>query len=239
MKKIIGGMTVLCLSALLSGSVFAAEPVKDSITVAGKGIVEVMPDKADISMSISTYDKDSSVAAGKNGEIFQRVKEKLMQSGIKNEDIKTNYYRVNPEYDSKSEENKITGYNAFLSFTVTTNDIDHVRDYIDIALKEGVTESNRVDFGLEEPEKYYADALKASIGNAQKSAEALAEALGKSKIIPYSVNEHGDGNAYEISNMASSSMAKEEAADSEAGSPKIGYDNIQIEANVSVTYLYQ
>jgi uncharacterized protein YggE len=223
---------------------FAADAPSNTISVAGKGVVSVEPDTAVMDFTIETDGSNASQAQSKNSEIFNKVSETLENAGISKDNIKTSYYYVYPKYKYDDDGNEtLIGYEATNSFEVTTTDKDNVGKYIDIALKAGVTQNGGVSFKISQPEKYYSEALADSIQNARLSAETIAKSLGKTLGSPISVTELGDGNAYNVYNKGSGKYVAGGAGSSaveDSGSSyvDIGYDKIDVTANVTVVYSF-
>ena len=226
------------LTALLAfGSataVFAAE--KNIITTSGTGIVRVEPDIATIGLTVQTTGKTSEGAQTENNKISAKVIAKLVDMGVAKDKIITSYSSVYPDYqyDEKTGKSTISGYQAYTNLQVSLKDIDNVGNYIDGALSAGATGFNRATFSLENPSKYYTQALQLAVKNASVSANAIADAYGKTLGEVYSVVEHESFTSFE-----QNALYKEKVAmDSEAGSGStvIQYDKVEVTATITATY---
>lgn len=240
-KKISAMLITTALVFSLCVPSFAADK---TITVSGKGVVSVEPDEAVMDFTIETDGSNATQAQSKNADLFSKVSEALEKAGISKDDIKTSWYYVYPKYKYDDNGNQtLIGYEATNTFDVTTTDKENVGEYIDIALKAGVTQNGGVTFKISQPEKYYGEALADSIANARLSAETIAKSLGTKLGDVVTVTELGDGNAYNINNAGSkyvtggAEMGSSATYDS-AGYVDIGYDKIDVTANVTVVYSF-
>lgn len=225
---------------------FAAESTAGkTITVAGKGVVSVEPDTAVMDFTIETEGSNAIQAQSKNSAIFNTVSDALEKAGISKDNIKTSWYYVYPKYKYDDDGNEtLIGYEASNTFDVTTTDKENVGKYIDIALKAGVTQNGGVTFKISQPEKYYSEALADSIQNARLSAETIAKSLGTTLGSPVSVTELGDGNAYNANannsklDVAAGRGSSDASNSIGSGYVDIGYDKIDVTANVTVVYSF-
>lgn len=218
-----------------STAVFAAEG--SFITTNGTGIVSVQPDMAEVSFYVQTIGKTATAAKKENNKITAKVTSALEEVGILEDKIITGYSSVYPSYvyDDKTNERKISSYQARTNLEITIKDIDNVGKYIDVALKAGATGFNDATFSLENPTQYYGQALQAAVKNASASAVAIASAYGKPLGEIQSVIEHNSYDSYEESKNISRSLDAVSYGSS-ASETVIQYDKIQISANITATY---
>ncbi len=233
-----GAMTL----AFMGTTAFAGDIAQKTITVNGTGIVKVKPDTCDISFTVQTNSKTSNESQQENVKVTENVINSLKNMGISSENIITSGYSVYPEYNYNEETHKttITGYNTTNRFTVTTKQIEKAGEIVQTAINAGATRSSGVSFYVEDTNKYYGQALKSAVLNASNSGKYIAEALGVNITSVLSVTEIQNGNSYEVykENAALSDMAMSESTSSGAASPNITYDDIEIQANVTVVYGY-
>ncbi|WP_352399815.1 SIMPL domain-containing protein [Anaerotignum sp.] len=231
-------ITTSLATVLLFGSatsVFAAEG--NFITTNGTGVVKVQPDTAQVSLSIQTMGKTASSAQKENNKISANVVEKLEQMGVPKDKIITGYSYVYPSYtyDDITQKRNISSYTANTSIDVTLKDIDNVGAYVDAALSAGATGFNSAIFSIEDPSKYYGEALKAAVKNASSSASAIAAAYGTPLGQIQSVVEHASYSSFEESSYREKALA-DTAYGNTAGGTVINYDKIQISASITATY---
>lgn len=225
------------LSVFSCGMVSAADG--GEIHVNGSGVVQVQPDTAKISLSVSTTGKTAQAAQAENNKITKNVTVAMEGLGIAKDKIVTAYTSVYPtyRYDQNTGKSTVAGYESHTELQVTTKDIDHAGKYIDAALHAGATGSNGVSFSVEDQSAYYAQALQIAVKNAAKSANAIASAYGKPLGAVKSVTENSHNYDYVENAPMAKTMAAEEAV-ADAGGTNISYGKIEISANISVTYQF-
>ena len=237
MKKWKKALAMLTMMLIIGSSsvVYAAE---GEINVNGTGIVMADPDTAAIRLTVETTGKTSQAAQGENNKILQKITKAMLDMGITKENIVTTYTSVYPEYNYNDETGKrtISGYQSYTELQVKTKDIDNAGKYIDAALKAGATGTNGVDFSLADQSVFYGQALQTAVKNAEKSAQSIAQAYGRDLGAVKSVTENSRNAYYVESASMNKMMAAEDSAAAGAAGTTISYGQIQITANISVTY---
>lgn len=231
-------ITTSLATALVFGSATAAFAAEDSvITTNGTGIVNVEPDTAQISLSVQTSGKTATGAQKENNKISAKVVGTLEEMGIPKDKIVTGYASVYPsyQYDEKTGKRTIESYQANANLEVTIKDIDHVGTYIDAALSAGATGFNSVTFSLEDPTKYYGQALQAAVKNASTSANVIAAAYGKPLGPIQAVIEHASYDSFQETRNYMEKAVADSAYGDDSGTV-IKYDKIQVTANITASY---
>lgn len=207
---------------------------KRTLNVSGQSKVSASPDIAYINLGVITEEKDAKTAQKANAAAMDKVISSIKSSGIKNEDIKTVNYSINPKYDYNKDTgaSKITGYTVNNSIMVTVRDLTKTGNIIDVAADSGVNVSSSINFGLSNYEEYYNSALKNAVLAAKKKAGTMADALGVTLKSPISVNEGGGYSP--LSNYATYDMKYDMAG---AATP-IQAGSIEVTANVNIVYEY-
>ncbi len=236
MKKLMCLAAAALITVVMPVSSFAAELPERSISVTGTGIVKATPDIAQINLSIETTAVDAETAQTENNAIYKKACDALKALGINESDIKSSWYNVSPNVDYENGK-VITGYTVYNNFSVTTEDKDNTGKYIDAALKAGVTGADGVSFSVKNPQDYYNSALKLAIDNAEKSANAIGNAIGAGNLTVYSVQEQQSGYSYSSSSKATAEMAVNDYGAGNAAT-EISYDDIEISARVNAVYVY-
>lgn len=244
MKKIVAIVTAMMIStSMMSATVFAqqiTQNIQRIIEVSGKGIVTAKPDEASIYLAVETKEETAEQAQKANTEITEQVTKALKALGIKDENIVTQYYSVNPDrvYNEKKKMWEQQGYRVHNRFMVKTNDVDSVGKYIDAATRAGVTNVGSVSFSISNPNQYYKQALQAAVKNASSSASALAEALGSTLGSCISVEEMPSYNSYDREESIYNTKAVATDMMAENSGADIRYENIEITAGVTMKYTY-
>jgi uncharacterized protein YggE len=183
------------------------------ITVTGIGKVEVEPDTAILKIGVITKNENVVKAQDENKKIMNKVIEGLIDDGIRQTDIKTIQYTVVPQYDYVEGKQDFRGYEIRHVIEVTIRDINEVGIIIENAVKNGVNYQQELTFTVDEPEKYYEDALELAIINAQDKANNIAitlrarinfrpikviEKTNRNQIKPYETAIYRDGSGIPV-----------------------------------------
>lgn len=152
--------------------------VKNNLmTVYGKGNIRVKPDIAVASIGVIVENKDLKVAQAESIEKANRILDTLRRMGIKERDIKTENYTITPEYDYIEGKQVFRTYKITNTFRVTLRDLSRIGEIIDAAVASGANVVNNITFTIDNPEKYYNQALKIAVRNALEKARELGETL--------------------------------------------------------------
>lgn len=150
------------------------------IVVDGKGEVTRPPDRAEIRLAIETRAQEPAAAAASNAERQQAVLQALRDAGVREGDVATIGYGVQPEWQWREGERFLDGYVARTGLQIRTAELDRVGTWIDTAIGAGADQIESVSFGLSDPLAVRREALAAAVGNARRDAEAMAAAAGGS-----------------------------------------------------------
>lgn len=245
-KVIIASVAALCLTISPFAAIAAGEGTVSPkvISVSAQGLIKVNPDIAYINLGVTTEHKDAKEAQANNARLMEKVIKAITDAGIAREDIKTTNYSIYPKYyypkidplikEPQPSEPQIIGYTVNNSFQVTVRDIQKTGTVIDIATSQGVNVTNGISFGLSDYDKYYYEALKFAVKNAETKANIIASALGITLTVPASVSESG-GYYYEPKTYNfDSSIARMEGI----SATPISEGTMEVRANVSMTYHY-
>jgi uncharacterized protein YggE len=147
------------------------------MTVYGKGNIKVRPDIATASIGVVVENKDLSVAQAQSIEKANKILDTLKRMGIKERDIQTENYTITPEYDYIEGKQVFRTYKITNTFRVTLRDLSRIGEIIDSAVASGANVVNNITFTIENPEKYYNQALKIAVRNALEKARVLGDTL--------------------------------------------------------------
>ncbi len=206
---------------------------RNEIAVNGAGVIKAKPDTGIVNVAVDTTNADPQKAQSENTKLTNQLVEALKKAGIKEEDIKTGYYNMYREYNYNDGKSTEGNYRVTHSYEVTIKDINKVGSIIDIATENGANQVNSVRFTVADSSKYYQEALKAAIKNAEEKANTIASTISVKIGKPSKVIEAG---YYEPSPIyMDRALAK--GMESE-GSTDIISGDLEIRANVQVTYNY-
>lgn len=156
-----------------------------TMTVTGTATLQVSPDCADLTMTISA----DAVRAGQATADVQRKQQELvaalMSLGIENADIKLSYLTLNPVYaqtPTGAWTNKVASYRADITITVTTHKFDRIGAIMEAGANAGASamssQFRRSDL-VELKKKVREMALLAAKEKAAQTAATLGVPLGR------------------------------------------------------------
>lgn len=220
----------LCLVGILFSTTAFAQDYR-TITVNGSATLKAVPDKASVVISIENTDKDSTVASEKNAQMMQKLQSAMLGLAITKDKLKTTNYNLYPVYDLKDNK-KITGYTVNNELTIEVDNVESVGKVIDTAINLGATTIRSINFGLQDQDKYKAQALKKAVDDAKNKAQIIATSLDKNVINIVSVSE---GNTYIQPRTINSSMYAK-ANDFSTVSTPIQSGDINIKADITIVF---
>ena len=176
MRKLMS-LAIILISAPLSAQQSVNTAPIPQISVAARAEVKVVPDRANIQISVQTRGETAAAAATENARKQKAVIDALRALGIDAKDISTSGYNVYPE--QRYEPNKepvIVGYNVTNSLSVELKSINMVGPAIDAALAKGANMINSLLFYASNTEAARQEAIR----KARTDADAAARAAGGS-----------------------------------------------------------
>jgi uncharacterized protein YggE len=156
----------------------AAQPDKlpHLITVTGEGEIAVVPDLALIGAGVTTTGKTAREASEANAKVMNSVMAALKAAGIAEQDVQTARLSLHPVRDNKSNELRISGFQASNQVTVKLRDVAKTADAIDRLVAAGANDIAGIQFVVSSPSKPLDEARTAAIADARRKAEVYAKA---------------------------------------------------------------
>lgn len=208
--------------------------VDGEIHVNGAGVVMAKPDIALVNIGVETSSKNSGDAQSKNATISNRVIDLLKNIGIDEKDIKTVSYNMFREryYDHETRKTVEGDFKVIHSLQIVVRNIDNVGVIIDTAVNSGANQVSNIRFTVSDANKYYQEALKLAIKNAEAKADTIASTLDLKAIVPAKIIEQGF-------NVAPLTRSMDMVAESKAmGATQIESGELEIRANVQIVFNY-
>ncbi|MBI2672452.1 SIMPL domain-containing protein [Candidatus Woesearchaeota archaeon] len=175
----------LAVLILVFGSLFFIKDIlspasSNTVTASGESKITVVPDLTSVYFFVETKDESASKAKDKNNIIFNKVFDSLVISGIDKNEIKTDQFSVNENWEWDGEKSVKKGFVAQHYAKLNLKNFDWVGKIIDIIIDNGAR-INSINFELskEKENTYKAEALKLASKDAKAKAEAIASGLGK------------------------------------------------------------
>lgn len=152
------------------------------IWVSGTGEVTVTPDIAVLEVGVEAQRMTVAEAQAEAAEAMAKIMTALTDSGVKEEDIQTQYFRIRQQtrYDNYTDEETITGYRVTNTVSAKIREIENAGNIIDAAVRAGgdFVRINDLNFRVEDPSGYYDEAREKATADARKKAEKLAKQMG-------------------------------------------------------------
>ena len=229
MKKI---LALLAAAVLLAACSTAAAETR--IAVNGTGETRISADTAVISLGVSARDRDVLKAQQTVNENIAAIRQALLDNGVAEENINTDYMSIYAIYDYNEDVEKVQAYNASTTLAVKVTDMDIVGRLIDEAFAAGANTLNGISFSAADTDDARNESLKAAVAEARAKAEVLAEASGL-KIT--GIETSSEGNVYSYDNSVSNFSAKrmEETTDTGFGTV-VQAAKLIVSVTVSITF---
>jgi uncharacterized protein YggE len=230
---------VIAFSPALGGKqlVKAETPVTPpSVSVTGTGKITVKPTIARINFGVSTHNDTANAAQTENDAIMAKITAALKAAGIKEEDIQTTGYSLQPRWvwDKTNEKNIQNGYDMNHNMTVIVRAIKDAGKTVSLIADNGANTVDGISFDVDDAtlEQTKLAALDLAMANARKRADVVAKAAGKTilSVQTVNVNEYSY-TPYPMYKAADTAVSGSGAAPVEAGT-------MDILMSVSVTYLF-
>ena len=232
MKKLIAIFVALVM-VLFSVAALA----ETKITVNGTGEVRVSADTAIISLGVNARDKDVLKAQQRVNETIAAIRTALIEQGVKEENINTDFINIYPLYDYSNDQEQLAAYNASSTLAIKVTDMESVGSLIDVCFAAGANTLNGISFSASETEEAKTEVMKKAVTDAKKKAEILAEASGL-KITGIEIIS--EGGVYSYQNNVGNVYAKGvddivEETEADAGTV-VQSAKLIVSASVSITF---
>jgi uncharacterized protein len=175
-SRILAGVVsplVLVAALPLAAAAQAPAPVPTVVTT-GQATVRRAPDRAFIAVAAESHAASPREAQRTNAGAMTGVLQKLRDSGIAKDAIRTTSYTVEPEYDFAPGRRTLRGYVARNGVEVRVDDIDRLGEILDAVVGSGATAVGDVRFDLKDRAGAEREALRLAVADARGRAEALA-----------------------------------------------------------------
>lgn len=217
-------MMISCTSALAD---------ETSLKVRGMGVVNTTADCARIVLGVRESSADVLQAQSTVNEKLNAIVAALTAAGVQPKDMGTESLYIYANYDYSSIEERLVGYTATNTISISTTQMDKVGEYIDIAFANGANTLENVAFSCLDSSEMQQEALKLAVQNAYEKAEIIAEAAGMQIVSVEAIDESTE--YYGIAEGAKYSNARTEEAAADQ-STMVQASSQQISATVLVEF---
>lgn len=151
---------------------------KNTISISGEGKVLAKPDIGQVSLTVFTQKTTVAAAQSENSKKMNAVLEGMKKLGVKDDDLKTTVYQINPTYQYSSGRSLIIGYEVRQTLSVKIRDLEKASEILDKAAMLGANEVGSLNFAIDDEEKLKEEAREKAVKQAKEKAETLAKTLG-------------------------------------------------------------
>ena len=165
----------------------------EGIEVTGTGSAFGEPDLALLNMGVSVERTSVQKARDEAASAMQKVLDSLKENGVADEDIQTQRFTIQPQYDYIERKQVLRGYMVANTVSVKVRNLDIVGEIIDDAVAAGgdLLRVHSITFTIDDPKELRSKARIEAMRDAKTKAEALAGEgevkLGK----PISISDTG------------------------------------------------
>lgn len=179
--------TALAVILALSAPALAQqEPRIATLNANGEGSVSVAPDIAIVSIGVTTRAATAREALDGNTADLGKVIAAIQATGVKDADIGTSGFSVNPIYESQPRREKdnddkppmIKGYQVTNEVRVMIRDISGSGAILDKVVTAGANQIGSIQFDVSDRETPADEALADAIAEATRKAAIMADAAG-------------------------------------------------------------
>ena len=214
--------TALLLTLLLTcNATMAVEPAHrpNTITVTGKGEVQVEPDQVAMTVAVDTFDRDLDAARRQNDERVEKILALSREFSIPARDVRTARMTMetlretskrDEQYDDLRHANPVRGYLVSKRLTLRLTDLGQFDAFYLQLLRTGVSEIAYVEFETSRHREHRDAARTLAMKAAREKAEAMAAALGQQIGRAVEIREESDAgvlSAFNSSTRANSTVS--------------------------------
>lgn len=225
-------------SALSSGAAASSDGTADTgeqvIVISSKAAEMGTPDLATISFGIQTQETEAEAAQQANSETTDQVVNALRALSIDDSSIQTASYNLYPQYDYSND--SISGYQAQTTLCVKDQKVEDAGRIISAAVGAGANNVSDIQYSCSKYQELYDTALRSAITSSRDKAEAAATAAGKTLGGIVRIEEAPGDDYYRNYSSTNASM---EAATADSTAVSIMPGEVEITAQVTVTYAMQ
>ncbi|WP_029273610.1 SIMPL domain-containing protein [Flavobacterium sp. KJJ] len=201
------------------------------INVNGEGKVKIAPDQVSISATVETKGNNAKDVKKQNDEKMDAVLKFIKKMNIPATDFRTKQVALNPQYDY---EKKKTSYNATQTVEILLKDLSKYDELMEGLVQQGINRLDNVSFESSKLLQYQSEARKLAIKDAKAKAEDYVSVLGQK--VGKAITISDNSQVYHPQPMYAA-MRMKESADAAPANETLAIGEIEITANVSVSFI--
>ena len=165
---------------VLAGTLFSATIAAQTISVEGKGTVEIEPEYARMSASVSHTADTAADAQAMVDRVMSQLLAGVGELPVREDSIDAGHIRIQPQYhwNPRSETQEFQGYEAtrMLGFKLTS--LESVGDALQMLSEQGATTVEAPQYGNSQTSAARSRALSIAFDDASADAKMLIQAAG-------------------------------------------------------------
>jgi len=176
MKRVsilVAGLAVLALSPAAAQERLSPP----HISISGEATMTAPPDTARIRAGVAATGATAREASAANRKAMAAVMAAIKAAGVAEKDIQTSRYSIQPVY-SNTPQQKITGFIANNSVTLTLHKLDDMGDLIDKLTDAGANSLGGVEFIVSDANRLLDKVRGEALADARRKAQIYADAAG-------------------------------------------------------------
>jgi len=204
------------------------------INVNGEGKIKVAPDQVCISATVETKGNNAKDVKKQNDEKMDAVLKFIKKMNIPTADFKTKQVALNPQYDY---EKKKTSYNATQTVEIVLKDLSKYDELMEGLVQQGINRLDKVSFETSKLVQLQSDARKLAMKDAKVKAEDYVSVLGQKVGKAFVISDNSQ--IYHPQPMYAAMRMKESADTMGASNETLAIGEIEVTANVSVSFILE
>ncbi|CAD0009870.1 SIMPL domain-containing protein [Flavobacterium chungangense] len=201
------------------------------INVNGEGKVKVAPDRVCISATVETKGNNAKEVKKQNDEKIDAVLKFIKKMNVPAADFKTKQVALNPQYDY---EKKKTNYNATQTIEIVVKDLSKYDELMEGLVQQGINRIDHVTFESSKELQLQSEARKLAMKDAKAKADDYVSVLGQKVGKAFVISDNSQ--IYHPQPMYAA-MRMKESADNAPSNETLAIGEIEITANVSVSFV--
>ena len=170
-----------------------------TINVSGQGKVFAKPDIGQVDLSVVTQADTVVKAVAENNDKINKINQAMKELGIKEDDLKTAAYNINPNYQYTSGKSVIIGYEISQTLQVKIRDLSKTGQILEKSAGLGANQVGSLVFTIDDSSKIKDEARKKAIDEAKIKAKELENSLGIKLGRIIGLNEYAVDQAGQVS----------------------------------------
>ncbi|WP_227936095.1 SIMPL domain-containing protein [Alkalihalobacillus deserti] len=150
---------------------------RNTLKVFGEAKVTASPDQVQMTVGVITENESITIGQQENTTTIAAVIAAIQEIGVRENQIQTVVYRVDPEYDYIEGVEVFRGYRIVHLLQITLDQIGLAGLVIDTAVDNGANSIASIQFTLKDPMPVYNQALTQAIEHARLKAETITDSL--------------------------------------------------------------